>query len=217
MSLAPYLSFPQLDSLVVYCATVSNYEGRLSPSERAIVQHAVEKRRREFATGRLCAHQGIVAITGGIDAVITSDAERRPVWPTGICGSITHTDETALAVVARSSQYAGLGIDAEVISRVSEDLWPRLLRKEEIAGLNRRSDAAVKFSAKEAVYKAINPLVGEFIGFQEVSIKLDPSLNEFTVAYHGEHEPNRRLETGRGHFRVEGDLAICLFIIGNRL
>ena len=49
-----------------------------------------------------------------------------PLWPAGLVGSITHTQGYAAALAARAGDFAGLGVDAERIGGVTEDLWPRL-------------------------------------------------------------------------------------------
>ena len=41
--------------------------------------------------------------------------------------------------------------------------------------------ASLRFSAKEAFYKAIYPLVRRFVGFQEVEIELQTARGEFEV------------------------------------
>ncbi|MEV4420566.1 hypothetical protein AB0L40_11415 [Patulibacter sp. NPDC049589] len=59
------------------------------PEEFVAVRHAVETRRREFVTGRACAHRALAAL--GVPVVpIMSGPNREPLWPEGVVGSITH-------------------------------------------------------------------------------------------------------------------------------
>jgi 4'-phosphopantetheinyl transferase EntD len=76
---------------------------------------------------------------------------------------------------------------------------------------------ALYFSAKEAVYKAVNPLVGRFIGFQEVEIDLINAPNAeqggFRLRYVGEHEPNRVVERGEGYYDFVDRYVVTVFLI----
>ena len=84
----------------------------LWPEEAAAVQHAVEKRRREFAVGRMLARAALAAI-GDPPSAIPTGNHREPVWPAGIVGSITHCAGYCAAAVARDAMVVALGIDAE--------------------------------------------------------------------------------------------------------
>lgn len=74
---------------------------------------ASARRRQQFLAGRACAalaleqtgHPGPFGLPIGLD--------RRPVWPAGFTGSITHSQGLALAVTARSSEVLSLGLDLE--------------------------------------------------------------------------------------------------------
>jgi 4'-phosphopantetheinyl transferase EntD len=118
---------------------------------------AGEKRRRDFALGRACARAALVGLGQG-DAVIAMGEKGAPVWPAGIVGSITHTKGYAAAIVGNARGFEGIGVDAERVGGVGEDLWPRLFtsgeRDQLMAQENRAVAATLLFSAKEAAYKA---------------------------------------------------------------
>src|SRR4051812_2128234 len=62
----------------------------LFSEELEVVSRAVAKRKREFALGRMCAHRALSAL--GVPACgLPMAADRSPVWPSGIVGSITHS------------------------------------------------------------------------------------------------------------------------------
>ncbi len=66
-------------------------EPRLFAQERAVLGRAVAKRRREFATGRECAHRALEQL--GLMAEAVPSGERgEPLWPAGVVVSITHCD-----------------------------------------------------------------------------------------------------------------------------
>ena len=182
--------------------------------EEVFVERAVAKRRREFATGRHFARLALQQL-GQAPAAILRDDDRRPIWPQGNVGSISHTECLAAAVVASAKSLRGAGIDIEYCDRVTEELQPRLLTEHEMTrSWHDEREPAVIFSAKEAGYKAINPIVGEFIGFQAAEIDLDWTQGRFAIRYVGEHAPNRLLETGEGQFCFIDQQVVTLFFIG---
>jgi enterobactin synthetase component D len=60
------------------------------------------------------------------------------------------------------------------------DISSRVMTPEELAALAaipeplRRRTVVLHFSVKEAIYKAINPLVGRYVSFQEASLAAHP-------------------------------------------
>lgn len=161
----------------------------LLPEEALCMKRAVPKRMREFAAGRQCAHR-VLAELGITEFAVLMAADRQPLWPPSIVGSITHTHEYCAAVAAERSRLLALGIDAELADSVAEELWPTICRESELMALQRLATgeraraATLVFSAKEAFHKCQYPLTGEWLGFEDVSIDLEmlgSSHGEFTV------------------------------------
>ena len=80
--------------------------------ESAVVSGAVAKRRREFGAGRAYARAALAALACPPQP-IPAAADRRPIWPRGFIGSISHCDHLCAAIVGRSAAYLGLGIDID--------------------------------------------------------------------------------------------------------
>ena len=78
-------------------------EAALFPAEEALLARAVQKRRREFATGRHCARSALGALGVGPAPILPGQAGA-PQWPSGIVGSITHCAGYRAAAVARASE-----------------------------------------------------------------------------------------------------------------
>ena len=158
----------------------------LLPSERECVAHAVEKRVREFAAGRLTARAALVAL-GHEPVPLLIGPDRMPAWPAGVVGSITHTDGYCVAVVGSATQFAAIGVDAECVEAMSPSLWPLTLHAEEFASLKNLDEAArlqmttIIFSAKEAFYKCQYPLTRRWIGFEEVTVKVADNTFELSM------------------------------------
>ena len=137
----------------------------------------VSKRQAEFLAGRLCAREALQSLTG-TPYVPTVGEDRAPQWPRGIVGSITHGAGWAGVVVARQSEWRGLGLDIErmlVCERADrpagEILTPSEL--EAFASLSDHDRAELvtrTFSLKESLFKALYPLVKQRFYFQDAEV-----------------------------------------------
>lgn len=152
----------------------------LFPEEEERIARAVPSRRREFGTGRWCARQAMAAL-GQPPAAIPAGARGAPAWPDGITGSITHCAGYRAAAVARTSEIAAIGIDAEPDQPLPDGVLGIVARPEEVtmlAGLGAPAAGLswdkLLFSAKEATYKAWFPLTGRWLGFEDASITISP-------------------------------------------
>lgn len=147
----------------------------LVEAERASVARAVDKRRCEYAAGRLLARDLLRRAGAPVDALL-SDPDRVPRWPPGVHGSITHCLGLCAVAVVGADAAAGLGIDVETAQPMREELHGMILRDPErprIAALPpslRDLGATLVFSIKEAVYKAIYPQRRVFLEFHQVEL-----------------------------------------------
>ncbi len=154
-------------------------EAHLFAEERLLVASAAPKRRREFASARCLAH-ALLAQLGAAPGPLGREANRAPIWPVGIVGSISHCDERVAVAVAHGRDHAGVGIDIEPDVPIESGLWSRICTPTEIARLDgsdentRGRTVRLLFSAKEALYKCVHPHAQRFIGFQEAEILLQP-------------------------------------------
>ena len=162
----------------------------LLPGEISAIARAVPKRVGEFAAGRACARAALATL-GIRDFELLSGADRTPLWPHGIVGSITHTQGFYAAAVARATQALALGLDAEARDSVGPPLWRRICTPDERRHLHTLSQseaitlATLIFSAKEAFYKCQYPLTRQWLNFADLGVRFDGG--GFQV------EPQRRL------------------------
>ena len=153
-------------------------EAALFPAEEALLARAVEKRRREFATGRQCARSALGALGIG-PAPILPGQGGAPQWPSGIVGSITHCAGYRAAAVARASEVVTIGLDAEPAGSLPGEVLGLVTLPDE---RDRLRDLArdvpgvcwdtLLFSAKESVYKAWFPLARRWLGFNDADIAI---------------------------------------------
>ena len=151
----------------------------LLPAEAIQVARAVPKRVREFAAGRLCARRALAEF-GIAGFAIGVAADRQPIWPPHMIGSITHTADFAAAAVAERICMPAIGIDSEIVGHVNAEIWPAICIPSETAWIRSlpasEQAAAVTliFSAKEAFYKCQYPLVAERLNFHDVRVEAAP-------------------------------------------
>jgi 4'-phosphopantetheinyl transferase EntD len=174
----------------------------LVPEEEALVAKAAPKRRRDFALGRACAHKALTAL--GHDGVLIGRGEDgAPLWPGGVVGSITHTHGYAAALVADGRDFSGVGLDAERVGGVTQDIWPKVFgvaERDYLEGLDgdeRELAATLFFCAKEACYKAWG--VKGTLPFREISVTR--AEHRFTATW-----SDRVLQ---GRFAVQDDLLLA--------
>lgn len=182
----------------VFIARIGDCAAELFPQEQAAVSRAMGKRHAEFAAGRSLARTALAQI--GHPPCAIPQTGRAPLWPVGVVGSITHNDVYVAACAARQHACAGIGIDIEAVGRVTDSIESRILTAEEIGDTTIADSRTLRFACKEAVYKAVNPIVGEFFGFQAVSIVLDAPGGSFTAKPERDGAFAEHVANGRGVF-----------------
>lgn len=150
----------------------------LYPEEFAAVRDASEKRQGEYAAVRQCARLAFERL-GLPPVAIVTGPDRAPRWPDGVVGSFTHTPGCYAAVVALGTYLAGVGVDAEPDAALPDGVGERVLsaaerhRAARLPGDGPAWDR-LTFCAKEAVYKACQPLLGGWLGFDEAEVAVEP-------------------------------------------
>jgi enterobactin synthetase component D / holo-[acyl-carrier protein] synthase len=196
-------------------------EAPLYDEERLALGHAVEKRRREFVTGRACARHALVRL-GVRPCSIPSGPRGEPVWPQGLVGSITHCRGYAACAVASCEVLGGLGIDAERHEALNGRILPEIITPAENRRVTDLSAArpdvhwdSVWFSAKEAVYKAWFPLTRRWLGFHDAEVTLDGADGRFAarLLVPGARINGETVSSFSGRWLVRDDLTLTAVIV----
>lgn len=203
----------------VHVASRSNDvpETSLFPLEQEYVMNAVEKRRREFATGRACAREALGQL-GLPPRPLPVGRSGAPEWPAEVVGSITHCAGYRASAVARRADFATLGIDAEPNEAVRSELLPDIALPGEIESL--RATAATSpdvhwdkllFCIKEAVYKAWFPLAGRWLGFEDAIVDIDAKRGSFLAKLRvdGPTIDGQKVTCFRGKWVADGGLLLA--------
>lgn len=193
--------------VAVVCTGVDGDPMTIRDEERAGVARAIPRRQREFAAGRAAARAAMRQL-GWPACAVPARPDRSPAWPEGLVGSISHTADTCVAVVAAREHRPSIGIDLEPDQGLAEDLWrtigtPLECRRLMEAPQDLRPRLATRlFTAKEAFYKWQFPLTGQWLDFQDVSVVWNSTGDGFSVRL-------TRLRPERPGAEPVGQLLLC--------
>lgn len=136
-------------------------------------------RQSQFIAGRRAAFSCLKPLLNGATCDLGIGASQEPLWPAGFRGSITHSQDWALAVAGGAEAVVSLGIDLEYPGRLSRKTWRLVLRPEEkqwiessIPTSNQLWFGTLFFSLKECFYKWQYPLTQRWLGFQEAELHM---------------------------------------------
>lgn len=150
----------------------------LHPDERALAETLLPVRRRDYLGGRIVLRAALAAAGLADDAPILRDDRGAPRVPAKAAASLSHKGGWAAAIAAERRDDRSLGLDLEHAAPSRFDISARVCTERELAELaelperERGLAVTLRFSAKEAVYKAIDPWLRRYIGFREVEVEL---------------------------------------------
>jgi enterobactin synthetase component D len=152
----------------------------LPEAERRHAEQVAPARRASWIGGRI-ALRAAAADLGCRPEPILATPRGAPRLPAGVRGSISHKRNLAVGLAALAGDQDGddwhLGVDVERVVAGHSGIARYVLRPEERERLpsgdrgGRTEELLFSFSAKEAVYKALDPFLGRYVSFQEVSVE----------------------------------------------
>ncbi|CAM9359258.1 unnamed protein product [Choristocarpus tenellus] len=141
--------------------------------EISFCQHLPETAQLGFIGGRLAIRRALNHAGREIGPIL-KDTNGAPLLPPEVAGSISHKSNIAVAVVQPGCD-GRLGVDIEQPTvRRRPSLQRRVLTSQEclklggVEGLIEEEEVLLRFSLKEAVYKAVHPFLLRHIGFKEI-------------------------------------------------
>ena len=151
---------------------------RLPIEEQAFAATLRGYRQGQFVAGRFALRAACEQL--GLNAPpLLPDDRGAPRLPAGWTGSISHKGDLAVGMVARAGQ-GRIGIDLEDYGPPRPSIARRILTPAELALVEALPDERrwfailIRFSVKEAIYKALDPYVRRYVGFDEAEVDLDP-------------------------------------------
>jgi 4'-phosphopantetheinyl transferase EntD len=180
-------------------AAVAALAEGLAPEEAAFARGLSPLRRRTWIGGRAALRQALARAGFEVTTPVPADDRGAPALPPGISGSVTHKEGLAAALVAHATgARVGVDIEHDVVGK--QDIASHILADDEVAELSaldapsRAREVLLRFSAKEAIYKALDPFVRRYVGFKEVSVVTQPDGGARVIS---------RLRDGEGPFAID--------------
>lgn len=174
---------------------------KLRTNERRYAEGLSGFRQMNWVAGRLAMHKALGTL-GVVQGDILTGPYGEPLLPKQATGSISHKDGLVVALAARS-KHGLIGVDLEDGRGPSRNVAEKVLTEAELATVRalpeERQWAAtlMRFSIKEAVYKALFPHVRRYVGFREAHVDLE---------FNGPCRVKLNLEENEGPFKVEARL-----------
>ncbi len=155
-------------------SAVESLVAALHDDERGPVRRFAVRRKLTYAGGRY-AMRALLRRLALADAPILTDERGAPILPATVRGSISHKDELACALITTDTT-AYFGVDVEGLPGPSDELASHILSARELAQVQGMGDAqralelSLRFSAKESIYKALDPYVRRYVAHGEVEV-----------------------------------------------
>jgi|GEM_PF-1073326 len=148
--------------------------------EIALAETMSALRRETFLAGRLALRSASRATIPSLELpALLTDHRGAPQLPIGVLGSISHKRTRAVAAAIAGTR-GHVGIDLEGRARVADLDRPSIAKRiltvrelDDIRALDplaHREATLLRFALKEAIYKAIDPIVQRYVGFTEVEL-----------------------------------------------
>ncbi|SCC07731.1 enterobactin synthase subunit EntD [Kosakonia oryziphila] len=133
--------------------------------------HCALKRQTEHLAGRIAALYALQE--HGFSTIPAIGLAGEPCWPQGVSGSISHSGQRAVAVVA--PHPVGVDLEAQFSPALCDELAASIVNEQEQALLAACTlpfplALTLAFSAKESLYKAFSSLAQPFPGFASTHI-----------------------------------------------
>lgn len=154
----------------------------LHPEEAAHAATLAPARRRTWAAGRVALRQALADRGGQHPAPIFATPRGAPLLQDSpsLCASISHKDSMAVALVALvgTARPSLVGIDLESWAPRRYDIASRVLTTTEqaavacLAAPERARAILLLFSIKEAIYKAVDPVLRRFVPWSDVELEV---------------------------------------------
>lgn len=149
-------------------------EALFAEEEALLTTTTAMSRRISFVGGRVALRRALAHFDVPRGPILKNE-RGAPCLPAGYVGSISHKNELAAAIAYPQDGFSR-GIDVERIQRPKTDIASRVLRDEELSVFEALTEEAathdllLRFSLKEAVYKAIDPYLVRYVDYRECAV-----------------------------------------------
>lgn len=192
---------------------LKNYRSALVGREKQVARSRGAKSRRDFISGRYCVRR--LQASFGLPLQELIPGEHGPIWKGLYTGSISHSQELAVAILAHTDSCSAVGIDLERKNRVCFRSIKRIATDDEIRAYQEIDgfDWTLLFSAKESVFKALNPRYQKQLGLRGIDVELNAELRQFTVRSLKGKRVGKVVEDARGYWTSLENQLLTLVIV----
>lgn len=166
----------------------ADYSAQLTHAERHNTHSMGERRLADYSTGRACA-RSVLQTLGHTGFSLASAADRQPLWPAGVVGSISHCEGVAVAVASTDANCRGLGVDVERTTILEDEVMKMVCTEKELSLMSalppdqRHRAACLIFSIKESLFKCFYPVYDLWFDFQQASVLLSQDGQSFEAEF----------------------------------
>lgn len=148
-------------------------DAALLPAELATIPTSDLLTRRASGAARIVARK-FLAELGHEPVAIPKRVNGCPLWPSGITGSFAHDERVSVIAVGREKEFCSIGIDVEQAEELPTETLDLIATPAEKSRLgNDPLRGRLLFAVKEAVYKSLYPLNGQFLEFHDIEADLE--------------------------------------------
>lgn len=152
------------DGALLVVDLLDQCQAPLMEAEAELAENVTKTRLRELMAGRSVARRAL-QIFGMEPTPILSTSDGAPVWPSGFCGSLSHTHRYIAVLLAQTSQYESVGIDIDDGRSLGSSAAVTVVTAGELQVINRAGwvfpesgPENLAFGAKEAIFKCQFPV-----------------------------------------------------------
>ncbi len=183
----PFITYVADEALLIV-DLIDRCQAPFLGAEAELAENVTNVRIRELMAGRSTARRGLRLI--GVEPTpILSRSDGVPVWPLGLCGSISHSHRHIAVLLARSSKYESVGIDIDDGRPLGVAASANVATAAELevidhAGWTESGSTGenLAFSAKEAIFKCQFPVtLDASLDFLDISLEPGKSAGNVKI------------------------------------
>ena len=183
----PFIAYVA-EQAVLFVDLIERCQAPFLGAEAELAKHASNARISELKAGRSTARRALRLI-GMEPTPILSRSDGVPVWPPGLCGSISHSHRHIAVLLARSSHYESVGIDIDDGRPLGVAASATVATSQELEVVKHAGWVVLggtaenlAFSGKEAIFKCQFPATQDAsLDFLDVSLEAGESVGNVRI------------------------------------
>lgn len=187
---------------------------RVLPQEHASFSRIAAGQQRSFAAGRVAAHRAMARLGTSVRPVPVG-ANRAPIWPDGLVGSLASSHTCCVAALAHDSANQALGISVSEDTPLAPDWIALVCTLAERAWLStcppdkRGTYARLILQAKECAFDCQDGLPASMFDTDMFEVTPDLDTGQFEATFTTDSAPFQAGERLSGRFTMGNGLIVA--------